>query len=70
MSKPAADLIQRHRFTVEDFQRLGERSVFRENARVEALQAVPVPRVEGGSLDLSDLFAQWARTSHAVIQHS
>jgi len=60
MSKPAEDLIQRHRFTVADFHRLGERSVFRDNARVEL--------VEGEIIDMTPIGSKHAAAVRRLDQ--
>ena len=60
MSKRAADWIQRHRFTVEDYQRLGERSIFREEARVEL--------VEGEIIDMTPMGSQHAAAVRRLDQ--
>lgn len=60
MSKPAQALIQRHRFTVEDFHRLGERSVFREDARVEL--------VEGEIIDMTPIGSKHAAAVRRLDQ--
>ena len=60
MSKRAADWIPRHRFTVEDYQRLGERSIFREEARVEL--------VEGEIIDMTPIGSKHAAAVRRLDQ--
>jgi hypothetical protein len=51
MSTPAADLYRRHRFTAEEYHRMGEAGLFGEDDRVELIEGEIVEMTPIGSRD-------------------